>query len=113
MNLLLNAAQAMPQGGSITVSAEKVKFAEKIEIKVTDTGNGIPADILPHIFEPFFTTKRGKGTGLGLSISQAYIRNHAGDILAESIPNRGTTVRFSLPIRQEGRTVLQSEEVVV
>lgn len=113
MNLLLNAAQAMPEGGSITVSAEKVKFAEKIEIKVADTGDGIPADILPHIFEPFFTTKRGKGTGLGLSISQAYIRNHAGDISAESVPNRGTTVRFTLPIRQEGRTVPQQEEVVV
>lgn len=113
MNLLLNAAQATPEGGTITVSAEKVKFSERIEIKVSDTGSGIPADILPHIFEPFFTTKRGKGTGLGLSISQAYIRSHSGDISAESIPNRGTTVRFTLPIRQEGRTVLQSEEVVV
>lgn len=113
MNLLLNAAQAMPDGGTICVTAEKVKFTERIEIKVSDTGSGIPADILPHIFEPFFTTKRGKGTGLGLSISQAYIRSHAGDITAESVPNRGTTVRFTLPIRQEGRTVPQTEEVVV
>lgn len=113
MNLLLNAAQAMPDGGTISVTADKVKFAERIEIKVSDTGSGIPADILPHIFEPFFTTKRGKGTGLGLSISQAYIRSHSGDITAESVPNRGTTVRFTLPIRQEGRTVAQMEEVVV
>jgi len=113
MNLLLNAAQATADGGTITISAEKVKFSERIEIKVSDTGSGIPADILPHIFEPFFTTKRGKGTGLGLSISQAYIRSHSGDITADSIPNRGTTVRFTLPIRQEGRTVLQTEEVVV
>jgi len=113
MNLLLNAAQAMPDGGAISLSAEKVKFSERIEIKICDTGVGIPADILPHIFEPFFTTKRGKGTGLGLSISQTYIRSHSGEISAESVPNRGTVVRFSLPIRQEGRTVAQTEEVVV
>jgi signal transduction histidine kinase len=113
MNLLLNAAQAMPEGGMITISADKVKFAEKIEFKIADTGQGIPADILPHIFEPFFTTKRGRGTGLGLSISQTYVRRHGGDISAESIPNRGTTVKIVLPIRQEGRTVTQSEEVVV
>ncbi len=113
MNLLLNAAQAMPEGGAITVTAEKVKFAEKIEFRISDTGVGIPADILPHVFEPFFTTKRGRGTGLGLSISQTYVRSHGGDISAESVPNRGTTVKIILPIRQEGRTVTQSEEVVV
>ncbi len=114
MNLLLNAGQAMPAlGGSICVSAEKVKFAEKIEIKVKDTGVGIPADILPHVFEPFFTTKRGKGTGLGLSISQAYIRNHGGEITAESVPSRGTTVRIVLPIRQEGRKIEKAVEVEV
>jgi signal transduction histidine kinase len=68
---------------------------------VADTGSGIPADILPHVLEPFFTTKRGKGTGLGLSISHAYARSHGGDIKVESIPERGTTVRIVLPIRQE------------
>jgi signal transduction histidine kinase len=114
MNLLLNAGQAMPaQGGSVTIMAEKVKFAEKIEIKVKDTGVGIPADILPHVFEPFFTTKRGRGTGLGLSISQAYVRNHGGEITAESIPNRGTTVRIVLPIRQEGKKPESVEEAEV
>jgi len=113
MNLLLNAAQAMPpQGGSISVSAEKVKFAEKVELKVIDTGVVIPADILPHVFVPFFTTKRGKGTGLGLSISQAYIRNHSGEIGIESIPNRGTTVRMVLPIRQQGRPSEPVAEVI-
>lgn len=112
MNLLLNAAQAMPEGGAITITAEKVKFAENIEVTVTDTGEGIPADILPHVFEPFFTTKRGKGTGLGLSISQAYIRSHAGEIRISSLPGRGTTVRFTLPIRQEGRLPVDHDEVV-
>src|SRR5208283_976447 len=72
MNLLLNAAEATPSGGTITVLAEKVRFADVIELRVRDNGCGIPADILPHVFEPFFTTKRGKGTGLGLSITQNY-----------------------------------------
>ena len=112
MNLLLNAAQAMPEGGAITIQAEKVKFDERIEITVMDTGDGIPADILPHVFEPFFTTKRGKGTGLGLSISQAYIRSHGGEVRISSLPGHGTTVRFTLPIRQEGRLPVDHDEVV-
>ena len=64
-NLLINAAQATPAGGSITVMAEEAKFGGTVELRVRDTGCGVPADILPHVFEPFFTTKRGKGTGLG------------------------------------------------
>ena len=112
MNLLLNAAEATSEGGTISISAEKVKFADKVEIRIADTGCGIAADILPHIFDPFFTTKRGKGTGLGLSITQAYVRSHQGDIQVESIPQRGTTVRITLPIRQEERPVLETEEVI-
>lgn len=111
MNLLLNAAEAMPEeGGSITIEAHKIKFTDTVEISVADTGNGIPADILPHVLEPFFTTKRGKGTGLGLSITQAYVRSHGGDIKVESLPTRGTTVRIVLPIRQEGNASLSAEE---
>ena len=113
MNLLLNAGQAMPQGGTITVSAEKVKFDDRVEVRVTDTGCGIPADILPRVFEPFFTTKRGRGTGLGLSISQAYVRSHNGEMEVESVPNRGTTVRFNLPMRHLGRPTAQTEEELV
>jgi signal transduction histidine kinase len=113
MNLLLNAAQATPPGGAITILADKVKFAEVIELRVRDTGSGIPADILPHVFEPFFTTKRGKGTGLGLSITQSYVRSHGGDIQVESVPDLGTTVRVTLPIRQVGKMAPQSEEVIV
>ena len=111
MNLLLNAVQATPPGGMITILADKVKFAEVIELRVRDTGSGIPADILPHIFEPFFTTKRGKGTGLGLSITQSYVRSHGGDIQIESVAGLGTTVRVTLPIRQVG-TAVQQEEVI-
>jgi len=100
MNLLLNAAQATPEGGRITVFAERVPSAQRVEIRIVDTGCGIPPDVLPHVFEPFFTTKRGKGTGLGLSISQTYVRSHDGEIQIESIPNRGTTVTITLPLRQ-------------
>ena len=112
MNLLLNAAQATAPGGRITILSEQVKFAEVIELRVCDTGSGIPADILPHVFEPFFTTKRGKGTGLGLSITQSYVRSHGGDIQVESLHGHGTTVRVTLPIHQAGKLVQHSEEVV-
>lgn len=100
MNLLLNAAQATPEGGRITVFGDRSRSGESVEIRIVDTGCGIAAEVLPHVFEPFFTTKRGKGTGLGLSISQTYVHSHNGDIQIESIPDRGTTVRICLPLQQ-------------
>jgi signal transduction histidine kinase len=112
MNLLLNAAQATPAGGSITISAGMEKSANLIELRVRDSGSGIPSDILPHVFEPFFTTKRGKGTGLGLSISQSYIRTHGGDIQLESTPGAGTTVRVTMPVHQPGKAVTEYQEVI-
>ena len=101
MNLLLNAAEATPEGGRITVEASKLTYQDSIEIRVSDTGCGIPPDVLPHVFDPFFTTKKGKGTGLGLSISQAYLRSHDGEIRADSVVDHGTTITLTLPIRQE------------
>ena len=103
MNLLLNAAQATPAGAASRSLADKVKFAEMVELRVRDTGCGIPADILPHVFEPFFTTKRGKGTGLGTEHHPSYVRSHGGEIQVESIPGAGTTVRVTLPVRQAGK----------
>jgi signal transduction histidine kinase len=87
-----------------------------VEIRIVDTGCGIPPDVLPHVFEPFFTTKRGKGTGLGLSISQTYVRSHEGEIQVESAPNCGTTVTITLPLRQAEAVRLdgaRSSEVVI
>jgi signal transduction histidine kinase len=109
MNLLLNAAQATPEGGRITISANRLTYVNSLEIRITDTGHGISSDILPHIFEPFFTTKRGKGTGLGLSISQAYLRSHHGDIRVDSVPQHGTTVTITVPVRQEEDTPAENE----
>ena len=101
MNLLLNAAEATGEGGRISITASKLTFVDMIEIRVSDTGCGIPPDILAHVFEPFFTTKRGRGTGLGLSISQAYVRSHNGEIRVDSVLHHGTTVTLTLPIRNE------------
>lgn len=117
MNLLLNAAEATPEGGRITVSAE-APSGEGVRIRVSDTGGGIPPEILPHVFEPFFTTKRGKGTGLGLSISQAYVRSHNGEIEIQSAPQRGTTVTITLPLYPMEplagtKESLDSEEVII
>lgn len=115
MNLLLNAAEATPEGGGICISASKLTYVESVEIRVSDTGCGIPPDILPHVFEPFFTTKKGKGTGLGLSISQAYVRSHGGEMRVDSVVNHGTTVTLTLPVRREsaeGMAEAESEVVV-
>ena len=101
MNLLLNAAEATPEGGRITISAAKLTYVESVEIRVSDTGCGIPPEVLAHVFEPFFTTKPGRGTGLGLSISYAYIRSHGGDMRVDSVLERGTTVTLTLPLRTE------------
>ena len=109
-NVLLNAAQATPAGGTISIEAEMMAAADVVEIRVRDTGSGIPEDILPHIFEPFFTTKRGQGTGLGLSISQTYVRRHGGEIRVESKEGEGTTVRITLPMRGQAAPEGEEEE---
>jgi signal transduction histidine kinase len=110
MNLLLNAAEATPEGGRVTISACELTYVDNIEIRVSDTGCGIPPDILAHVFDPFFTTKRGRGTGLGLSISQTYVRSHNGEIRVDSVQNHGTTVTLTLPIRQEEADASPKEE---
>lgn len=118
MNLLLNAAEATPEGGRITVRASESPSRQGVQIQVVDTGSGIPSEVLPHVFEPFFTTKRGKGTGLGLSISQAYARSHNGEIDIQSAPQRGTTVTLTLPLQPiepaaEAKECIDSEEVII
>ena len=110
MNLLLNAAEATPEGGRIAIAAAKLTYVESVEIRVSDTGCGIPPEVLAHVFEPFFTTKRGRGTGLGLSISRAYIRSHGGEMRVDSVLGRGTTVTITLPLRMEQPAEQEKEE---
>ncbi|MDH5525242.1 MAG: ATP-binding protein, partial [Desulfobulbaceae bacterium] len=98
MNLLVNAAQAIEENGKIFISARS--DGDDIIIAIRDTGQGIPADILPRIFDPFFTTKEvGKGTGLGLSISYEIIKKHGGIISVESEVGVGTTFTVNIPIK--------------
>jgi signal transduction histidine kinase len=113
MNLLLNAAEATPEGGKITISAGKLTYVDSLEVRVSDTGCGIPPDILPHVFEPFFTTKKGKGTGLGLSISQAYVRSHGGEMRVDSVLNHGTTITLTLPVRQDSTQGISETETEI
>jgi two-component system, NtrC family, sensor kinase len=98
-NLLLNAAHAMKIRGQITVTT--LCESNKIFLSVTDTGEGIPPEVIGKIFDPFFTTKQvGKGIGLGLSISYDIIKKHGGEITVSSEAGVGTTFVVSLPIRR-------------
>jgi signal transduction histidine kinase len=109
INIFLNAAQATSKGGTITVSAQKVKFEDSVEIKVVDTGSGISKEDLKRVFDPFFTTKKGEGTGLGLSISYSYVKSHNGQLYISSDIDEGTEVTIQLPIRQPSK--LKSEVI--
>jgi len=100
LNLLVNAAQAIPEGKAdrheVRVSTRTDDQGRAV-VEVTDTGMGIAAEDMPRIFDPFFTTKGEGGTGLGLSISLGTVKSVGGDIQVESLPGRGTTVRVVLP----------------
>jgi signal transduction histidine kinase len=106
LNLLVNAAQAIEDHGtiSITTSVETDNTqASWVCIQVADTGCGIDSETMARVFEPFYTTKPvGKGTGLGLSLSQSIIQKHSGRIEVESEPGRGTTFALWLPVQQPG-----------
>jgi PAS domain S-box-containing protein len=102
LNLLVNAAQAIPVGhadkNEIRVAIRAGDTARHVVIEITDTGSGIPPGLLQHIFTPFFTTKAaGVGTGLGLSICQRIVTGFGGEIAADSEPGRGTTFTVVLP----------------
>lgn len=95
--LFINAVEAMPGGGSITVRVDPLPDDE-IEITVSDTGVGITAEDLPRLFEPFFTTKQdGRGVGLGLSVVYGIVERHGGRIAVTSTPNTGTSFHIVLP----------------
>lgn len=98
LNLLVNAAHAIPEKGQIKVKT----WAEEgeVHIAVSDTGTGIPEDVLPRIFDPFFTTKEpGKGTGLGLAIAYSVVKHHGGAIYVDTKVGEGTTFTVVLPVK--------------
>ena len=96
LNLVSNALDAMPRGGQLEIAA--AREGEGVRMTVSDTGAGIPPDVLPRVFEPWVTTKAaGRGTGLGLSITREVIVSHGGSIAVRSEPGRGTVFTLDLP----------------
>jgi two-component system sensor histidine kinase HydH len=94
LNLVQNATEAMPHGGTVTLRGQST--ASEVQVRVQDTGSGIAAEHLGHIFEPLFTTKPG-GTGLGLYIVQEIVQAHGGKVTVESAPGQGTVFTLTLP----------------
>jgi signal transduction histidine kinase len=102
LNLMNNALDAMPSGGTVLISAQPSKDSTPDglwwELCFQDSGQGIPSELLGQVFRPMFTTKpEGKGTGLGLSICREIVRSHGGEIRIESGAGKGTCVVFTLP----------------
>jgi PAS domain S-box-containing protein len=106
-NLIFNAVDAMPKGGTITVRARRDGACARLE--VSDTGTGMSEEVRQHCLEPFFTTKGQHGTGLGLSQVHATVQRHAGDLTIESEPGRGSTFIVRLPLL--GQTAAEAEPV--
>ncbi|HET7583829.1 MAG TPA: ATP-binding protein [Gemmatimonadaceae bacterium] len=118
IHLAMNASEAMPNGGTLTIATELVTFDEQqagavgplragphVVLRVSDTGHGMDAETQTHIFEPFFTTKRrGQGTGLSLSMVLGIVEQSGGVVRFESEPDQGTTFRIYLPLIEEGVT---------
>jgi signal transduction histidine kinase len=105
LNLLTNAAEAMPSGGLVRIGTRAVPGGGEIEVE--DHGDGIAPDVQDRLFHPFFTTK-AEGTGLGLSISHRIIESHGGHIRFESHVGRGTTFFVFLPLREADRRELSA-----
>ncbi len=106
INIILNAIDAMPRGGTLKI--ETAETQNEVMIKIADTGTGIKKQHLPHIFDPFFTTKGiGKGTGLGLSISYAIIKEHEGRITVESEVGKGSSFAIFIPVKLDLKKIGQ------
>ena len=104
LNLFLNARDAMPRGGWLTIASSVRADGRTAVVEISDTGSGIPADHLSRIYDPFFTTKEiGKGTGLGLSITYGIVQEHDGTITCESAVGKGTRFVLTLPLASAAR----------
>ncbi|MCZ6643592.1 MAG: ATP-binding protein [Gammaproteobacteria bacterium] len=122
LNLAINASHAMPSGGTLTIEVEDASVTsqewaehwegqtgEYVALRVTDTGTGMPAEVLSHVFEPFFTTKAaGQGSGLGLSMVYGFAQQSGGFVAIESEQGKGTTVTIYLPKAQADQTITKA-----
>ena len=120
INLTVNARDAMPEGGRVTIRTRAVEMSPQeaqqrapmpsgkyVTLAITDTGHGIQPEVLPHIFEPFFTTKpQGKGTGLGLATVYGIVKQSDGFVFAESVPGQGATFTVFLPAAQQAAAIV-------
>jgi CheY-like chemotaxis protein len=127
LNIAINARDAMPQGGVLTIGTDEIILDEQfcrrhagepqpgrfVRVRITDTGNGIDKDTLLHIFEPFFTTKpAGKGIGMGLAAAYGTVRSHGGIITVESEPGRGSSFELHFPAHDAEPAPAEGEKVV-
>jgi PAS domain S-box-containing protein len=123
LNLIVNARDAMPDGGSLTITTGNVTIGENeqasaepkpgpyVSVTVEDTGSGMAPEVLDRVFEPFFTTKEvGKGTGLGLSQVYGFVTQSGGYIKVDSIPDQGTKVTMLLPAQERGGEAVEDED---
>jgi signal transduction histidine kinase len=106
LNLIINARQAMPRGGRLRVDVRENRQSQMVEVRVSDTGIGIPPEQLRLIFEPFYTTKEPDehghgGNGLGLSVCRQIIEQHQGRIRVESLVGKGSTFTVKLPLKEK------------
>ncbi len=111
LNLSLNAVDAMPKGGTLTIGA-RITSSNRMTITVADTGIGIDADVLPRIFQPFFTSKKRRGLGLGLPICDRIVKSHSGRIEVDSKPGRGTSFKIHLPVAVPEETAQDARQAV-
>ncbi|GJE74460.1 histidine kinase famiy protein [Methylorubrum suomiense] len=110
LNILINARDAMPEGGRVGIATRNCEPSAPggsrcVAVEISDTGSGIPSDVLARVMDPFFTTKEeGKGTGLGLSMVYGFAKQSGGTVQIESVVGEGTTVRLLFPASEETRT---------
>jgi signal transduction histidine kinase len=110
VNLLINAIEAMPDGGCLAITLSLPESRSHVQIQIHDTGNGIPEEILLRIFEPFATTKE-RGTGLGLAVSRRIIDQHGGSLFAQNAAEGGALFTIELPVAADQVSVHAGELV--
>jgi len=110
VNMVFNAVDAMPEGGTLTLATREERG--RIEISVTDTGTGMSEEVRSRVFDPFFTTKGKAGMGLGLAVSYGIIRRHEGTVTVESEVGRGTVFRIKLPVAEGASAAEPSGELL-